>query len=60
MKLFYYEDVTPLDYDPPFFTQGDESNPFYFERGPEKIKIGRVESPYHMYALLCTFDYDAG
>ena len=48
MKLFYYEDETPKDYNPPFFQQGLEDKPFYFNANPEKIVIGQVETPHHM------------
>jgi hypothetical protein len=48
MKLFYYEDETPDDYNPPFFYEGSADKPFYFTASPEKIEIGRVETPHHM------------
>ena len=46
MKLYYFEDVTPLDYEPPYFQKGDDS--FYFAQHPaEQVGIGKVSSPYH-------------
>lgn len=48
MKLFYYEDETPQDYNPPYFNEGSIDKPFYFTSNPEKIVIGQVETPHHM------------
>ncbi|KAJ3294952.1 DNA binding protein [Borealophlyctis nickersoniae] len=51
MKLYYYDEVTPLDYEPPFFQAGDDTKKFYFETKPEKIKIGQVDTPHHAVNL---------
>ncbi|KAK3727653.1 hypothetical protein RRG08_032612 [Elysia crispata] len=41
MKLFYYDDVTPSDYEPPGFRASDESA-FLFEEETTKIAVGEV------------------
>ncbi|KND01595.1 uncharacterized protein SPPG_03393 [Spizellomyces punctatus DAOM BR117] len=51
MRLFYYDDVTPAEYEPPFFRAGDNDEKFYFAHRPEKIKIGQVETPHHALNL---------
>ncbi|KAI9999891.1 hypothetical protein NQD34_011734, partial [Periophthalmus magnuspinnatus] len=50
MKLAYYEDVTPQDYQPPGFkeTDGDSMG---FEREPVKLNMGEVVTPYHTLKL---------
>ncbi|KAJ3173947.1 HORMA domain-containing protein 1 [Geranomyces variabilis] len=47
MKLFYYDDITPEDYEPPYFREGDNDSKFYFASPPERVKTGMVETPYH-------------
>ncbi|KAJ3069969.1 HORMA domain-containing protein 1, partial [Quaeritorhiza haematococci] len=51
MKLFYYDDVTPPDYEPPLFMAGDNSKLFYFDQEPQRIKIGELQTPYHAVNL---------
>ncbi|RUS74719.1 hypothetical protein EGW08_017515 [Elysia chlorotica] len=43
MKLFYYDDVTPSDYEPPGFRASDESE-FLFEEETTKIAVGEVDT----------------
>ncbi|XP_052260774.1 uncharacterized protein LOC127864923 [Dreissena polymorpha] len=43
MKLLYYEDVTPEDYEPPGFKAADNDN-FAFEDEPLSIKVGDVNT----------------
>ncbi|KAI9006141.1 DNA-binding protein, partial [Gaertneriomyces semiglobifer] len=52
MKLFYYDEVTPADYEPPFFRPGDDEEKFYFLSSPERIKVGQIETPHHAYGTL--------
>jgi hypothetical protein len=43
MKLFYYEDVTPCDYEPPGFEATDD-NFFTFNTEPLNIKVGDIST----------------
>lgn len=48
MKLHYYDDRTPADYEPPMFRAGSmEDAMFYFCSDPTKMKIGQVNSGHH-------------
>ncbi|KAL2485738.1 DNA-binding HORMA family protein [Abeliophyllum distichum] len=52
MKLLYYDDVTPVDYEPPFFrgcTEEEALNPW--TRSPLKMQVGNVNSKYFVLAL---------
>ncbi|KAK2957475.1 putative Meiosis-specific protein PAIR2 [Blattamonas nauphoetae] len=51
MKLFYYDDITPTEYEPAFFrpATNDESMAFHFK--PLKLNLGHVETPYHRFNL---------
>ncbi|XP_060584894.1 HORMA domain-containing protein 1-like isoform X2 [Ruditapes philippinarum] len=46
MKLLYYDDVTPEDYEPPGFKAADSDN-FVFDEEPMTIKVGDVNTNYH-------------
>ncbi|KAL3649884.1 HORMA domain [Castilleja foliolosa] len=52
MKLLYYDDVTPMDYEPPFFrdcTEEEAHNPW--NRNPLKMEVGKVNSKHLILAL---------
>ncbi|KAL1807331.1 meiosis-specific protein ASY1 [Daucus carota subsp. sativus] len=53
MKLLYYDDVTPVDYEPPFFrgcTEEEEvNNPW--TKNPLKMEVGNVNSKHLVLAL---------
>ncbi|XP_077228642.1 DNA-binding HORMA family protein [Tasmannia lanceolata] len=52
MKLLYYDDVTPADYEPPFFrscTEQEASNPW--TKNPLKMEVGNVNSKHFVLAL---------
>ncbi|PIN13999.1 HORMA domain [Handroanthus impetiginosus] len=52
MKLLYYDDVTPMDYEPPFFrgcTEEEAHNPW--TRNPLKMEVGKVNSKHLVLAL---------
>ncbi|CAA2948708.1 HORMA domain-containing 1 [Olea europaea subsp. europaea] len=52
MKLLYYDDVTPLDYEPPFFRgciEEEAHNPW--TRSPLKMEVGNVNSKHFVLAL---------
>ncbi|RUS17094.1 HORMA domain-containing protein [Endogone sp. FLAS-F59071] len=53
IKLYYYDDITPPDYEPPFFRPGSSApeDRFAFETKPEKIQVGEVETTYHTLTL---------
>ncbi|PON50659.1 Winged helix-turn-helix DNA-binding domain containing protein [Parasponia andersonii] len=52
MKLLYYDDVTPVDYEPPFFrgcTEEEANNPW--TKSPLKMEVGNVNSKHFVLAL---------
>ncbi|XP_059316465.1 meiosis-specific protein ASY1 [Lycium ferocissimum] len=52
MKLLYHDDVTPADYEPPFFrgcTDEDALNPW--TKNPLKLEVGNVNSKHFVLAL---------
>ncbi|KAI8818668.1 HORMA domain-containing protein [Fimicolochytrium jonesii] len=51
MKLFYYDERTPAEYEPPCFRAGNDEEKFFFSQKPEKINIGKVETPHHALNL---------
>ncbi|KAJ0096134.1 hypothetical protein Patl1_16938 [Pistacia atlantica] len=52
MKLLYYEDATPVDYEPPFFrscTEEEARHPW--NKSPLKMEVGNVNSKHFVLAL---------
>ncbi|GJU54702.1 meiosis-specific protein ASY1 [Tanacetum coccineum] len=52
MKLLYYDDVTPADYEPPFFrgcTEDETVNTW--TKNPLKMEVGNVNSKHFVLAL---------
>ncbi|PSR84765.1 HORMA domain-containing protein [Actinidia chinensis var. chinensis] len=52
MKLLYYDDVTPADYEPPFFrscTEQESHNSW--TKNPLKMEVGNVNSKHFVLAL---------
>ncbi|KAF3341691.1 essential protein for meiotic synapsis [Carex littledalei] len=52
MKLLYYDEVTPEDYEPPFFrgcTENEAVN--IWNRNPLKMEVGNVDSKHLVLAL---------
>ncbi|CAG8515033.1 8651_t:CDS:10, partial [Racocetra persica] len=48
IKLHYYENVTPADYEPPFFRASNLAEEgLIFNSRPEKIPVGEVDTAYH-------------
>lgn len=45
MKLFYYDEVTPADYQPPGFKDGDCGE--IFDGEPMYLNVGEVPTPFH-------------
>ncbi|XP_035527546.1 HORMA domain-containing protein 1 [Morone saxatilis] len=50
MKLAYYENVTPQDYQPPGFKEAD-GDTVEFEKEPVKLTMGEVVTPFHTLKL---------
>ncbi|NXL84676.1 HORM1 protein, partial [Alectura lathami] len=55
MKLFYYDEVTPPDYQPPGFKEG-ECEGMVFEGEPLYLNMGEVPTPFHMLKVKVTTD----
>ncbi|XP_067425553.1 HORMA domain-containing protein 1 isoform X2 [Emydura macquarii macquarii] len=53
MKLFYYDEVTPPDYQPPGFKEGD-CDTMVFEGEPMYLNVGEVPTPFHMLKVKVT------
>ncbi|XP_009556701.2 HORMA domain-containing protein 1 isoform X2 [Cuculus canorus] len=53
MKLFYYDEVTPSDYQPPGFKEGDCEG-VIFEGEPMYLNVGEVPTPFHMLKVKVT------
>ncbi|KAI3842439.1 hypothetical protein MKX03_035046 [Papaver bracteatum] len=52
MKLLYYEDVTPIDFEPPFFrgcSEQETKHPWL--KNPLKMEIGNVNNKHFVLAL---------
>ncbi|XP_061838839.1 HORMA domain-containing protein 1 isoform X3 [Nerophis lumbriciformis] len=50
MKLAYYDDVTPQDYQPPGFKEAD-GNTLVFGKEPVRLTMGEVVTPFHTIQL---------
>uniref|UniRef100_A0A3B4TWN5 Zebrafish testis-expressed 38 n=1 Tax=Seriola dumerili TaxID=41447 RepID=A0A3B4TWN5_SERDU len=46
MKLYYYDDITPADYQPPGFKEG-ECDSLWFEGMAVHFRVGEVETAFH-------------
>ncbi|XP_067846226.1 zebrafish testis-expressed 38 [Heptranchias perlo] len=57
MKLFYYDEVTPPEYQPPGFKEG-ECDAVWFEGTPVHFKVGDVPTPFHMMKVRVTTEKD--
>ncbi|NXG60604.1 HORM1 protein, partial [Hemiprocne comata] len=53
MKLFYYDEVTPSDYQPPGFKES-ECEGMIFEGEPMYLNVGEVPTPFHMLKVKVT------
>ncbi|XP_051901860.1 HORMA domain-containing protein 1 isoform X2 [Pristis pectinata] len=53
MKLSYYDEVTPPDYQPPGFKEGN-SESMMFEGEPVFLSVGEVATPFHVLKLKVT------
>ncbi|KAE8588084.1 hypothetical protein XENTR_v10022332 [Xenopus tropicalis] len=53
MKLFYYDEVTPADYQPPGFKEGNCEG-LMFEGEPMYLNVGEVATPFHVLKVKVT------
>nr|XP_015105576.1 HORMA domain-containing protein 1 isoform X2 [Vicugna pacos] len=53
MKLFYYDEVTPPDYQPPGFKDGDCEG-VIFEGEPMYLNVGEVPTAFHTFKIKVT------
>uniref|UniRef100_UPI0037E995FC HORMA domain-containing protein 1 n=1 Tax=Semicossyphus pulcher TaxID=241346 RepID=UPI0037E995FC len=53
MKLAYYDNVTPQDYQPPGFKEAD-GDTMEFEKEPVRLTMGEVVTPFHTLKLDMT------
>uniref|UniRef100_A0A670ZWJ3 HORMA domain-containing protein n=1 Tax=Pseudonaja textilis TaxID=8673 RepID=A0A670ZWJ3_PSETE len=56
MKLFYYKDVTPIDYQPHGFKEGESSDGLLFDGDPVNLKVGSVSTGFHVLKVRVTTD----
>lgn len=47
MKLLYYDEYTPSDYEPPHFRPVAPEETLSFQLEPEKMDVGQLDTPYH-------------
>ncbi|KAL0966290.1 hypothetical protein UPYG_G00293440 [Umbra pygmaea] len=50
MRLYYLDDITPADYEPPGFKEGVNDN-MWFEGTPVVFGVGEVHTPFHTLKL---------
>ncbi|XP_044532055.1 HORMA domain-containing protein 1 [Gracilinanus agilis] len=53
MKLFYYDEVTPSNYQPPGFKEGDCEG-VIFDGEPMYLNVGEVPTPFHTLKVKVT------
>ncbi|NWV94847.1 HORM2 protein, partial [Machaerirhynchus nigripectus] len=56
MKLFYYSDVTPKDYQPPGFKEDASRGDLLFGGDPLNLKVGSVSTDFHLMKVRMTTD----
>ncbi|RXM31937.1 HORMA domain-containing protein 1 [Acipenser ruthenus] len=57
IKLYYYDDVTSTDYQPPGFKFG-ECDSLWFEGTAVHIKVGELKSAFHVVKVQVTADQE--
>lgn len=57
MKLFYYDAVTPPQYQPPGFKEG-ETHIILFEGNPVHVKLAEVSTSFHVIKVRVTTEQD--
>ncbi|XP_059726819.1 HORMA domain-containing protein 1 isoform X2 [Haemorhous mexicanus] len=53
MKLLYYDEVTPPDYQPPGFKEASDEG-LLFKEEPMYLNVGEVPTPFHLLKLKIT------
>ncbi|NWX46055.1 HORM2 protein, partial [Steatornis caripensis] len=54
MKLLYYNDVTPEDYQPPGFKEDGSPGDLFFDGDPVHLKVGSVSTGFHLMKVRVT------
>ncbi|NWU82535.1 HORM2 protein, partial [Onychorhynchus coronatus] len=54
MKLLYYNDVTPKDYQPPGFKEDASPGDLLFEGDPVNLRVGSVSTDFHLMKVKVT------
>ncbi|XP_068767976.1 HORMA domain-containing protein 2 [Struthio camelus] len=54
MKLLYYNDVTPDDYQPPGFKEDGSPGNLLFDGDPVNLKVGSVSTGFHIMKVRVT------
>ncbi|NXJ84315.1 HORM2 protein, partial [Trogon melanurus] len=54
MKLLYYNDVTPEDYQPPGFKDDDSPGDMLFDGDPVNLRVGSVSTTFHLMKVRVT------
>ncbi|NWQ83132.1 HORM2 protein, partial [Columbina picui] len=54
MKLLYYNDVTPQDYQPPGFKEDESPGDLLFDGNPVNLRVGSVSTGFHLMKVRVT------
>ncbi|NWZ33652.1 HORM2 protein, partial [Brachypodius atriceps] len=54
MKLLYYNDVTPKDYQPPGFKEDGSPGDLLFAGDPVNLRVGSVSTDFHLMKVRAT------
>ncbi|NXR00524.1 HORM2 protein, partial [Sagittarius serpentarius] len=54
MKLLYYNDVTPKDYQPPGFKEDGSPGDLFFDGDPVNLRVGSVSTGFHLMKVRVT------
>ncbi|NXD87960.1 HORM2 protein, partial [Halcyon senegalensis] len=54
MKLLYYNDVTPEDYQPPGFKEDRSPGDLLFDGNPVNLRVGSVSTGFHLMKVRVT------
>ncbi|KFO73549.1 HORMA domain-containing protein 2, partial [Cuculus canorus] len=54
MKLLYYNDVTPKDYQPPGFRDSGSPADLFFDGDPVNLRVGSVSTGFHLMKVRVT------
>ncbi|NXG92038.1 HORM2 protein, partial [Stercorarius parasiticus] len=54
MKLLYYNDVTPKDYQPPGFKEDGSPGDLFFDGEPVNLRVGSVSTAFHLMKVRVT------